>query len=101
VKEGKETVHRFQFTAFLPESFEKYFAEGRSSGSFFFLTPSRPVLTGQWQSIVRIFYQNIQQRVLLLILTGFPIMESFVVTLNFPPLAVQRKLFYLHRAKIN
>ena len=22
------------FTAFLPESFEKYFAEGRSSGSF-------------------------------------------------------------------
>jgi len=33
-KEGKETFHRFQFTAFLPESFEKYFAEGRSSGSF-------------------------------------------------------------------
>jgi len=40
VKEGKETVYKFQFTAFLPESFEKYFAEGRSSGSFL-LTPSR------------------------------------------------------------
>jgi len=26
LKEGKETVHKFLFTAFLPESIEKYFA---------------------------------------------------------------------------
>jgi hypothetical protein len=60
----------FQFTAFLPESLVNYFVKGRSSGLL--ASDGLPVPAAQWQKRCQNKKKSLQQRELLLILTGFP-----------------------------
>lgn len=71
MKTGKETLQRFNSQPFFPKAL-KIFANGRSSGLLRFPMPSRlagrPVACGS-----KTLKKSLQQRELLLILTGFPI----------------------------
>jgi len=85
-----KTLRKLQvpYSAFIP----KAIPNGRSSDSF--LCYSLPVVR-QWQWSCNSVFRNIQQRVLLPILTAFPIMIYIREYAN-PPLTRQKYIFLYH-----